>query len=268
MKESGKMLGAMAAVAAMLTGVSVIAGEEGRWLQGVTADVTVASKYIAHGMNLGGDSWSFQPTVIVETTVPGLSLQVWSAMPFDRDLRASDETDILIHYRRSVFGDKRYKVAFHSYADYWFLPHSPQANRPDLELRGLKYKIGAAMPSLIRLGGLSLVPDYSFYHWQSVDSGAFKDGGTHEMHLRTSVPSGGCPVLPEGSAFNLAGGIAYHDGAFGMKSGWSHGTAHVSLGVPAGPVALAAGINYQWSFEDTVNPDDEFWASFSATAAF
>ena len=60
----------------------------------------------------------------------------------------------------------------------------------------------------------------------------------------------------------------YHEGALGTKEGWSHATAHLSATFNLGGFKLTPSVNYQWSFEDTVNTENDFWAVLSLARDF
>jgi len=234
---------------------------------GVTADVTVASKYIVHGWNLGGDSWSFQPALTLRTMVPGVEVQFWAALPFDRDYRAQDEIDFIVHYRRDLFPEENWVTSFHAFADYWIYPHQTN-DETGRQFRGIKYKAGVSMPHLLPLFGAYLVPEYNYYYWQAVDTDAFEEDGAHELFLRYGLPLGKFMPAQEGQTLSLGTSVTYHQGAFGNESGFSHCTAHAATSMHFGPVTFTPAVNYQWSFEDTINEDDEFWASVSLSTTF
>ena len=97
----------------------------------------------------------------------------------------------------------------------------------------------------------------------------FKSGGVHELYLKTSLPL----PLPEGrgipQSIGLMTTVNYHTGFLNVDSGWSHATATISTSAPLNDTfTWHSSINYQWSFEDTVNPDDEFWATLGFRASF
>ncbi len=244
-----------------------MAADEGNEDWGVTANITLASKYLAHGWNLGGDSWSFQPSLTLETKVPGVSLQVWAALPFDRDLHENDELDFLLHYSRDFFREDPWLMSFHGFADYWVFTRQVQEDS-GRQFRGIKYKAGVAFPFLIPMFETHLVPEYNYYYWQSIDSKAFSEGGAHEFFLRHAIPLRALLPAQEGQTLDLSSSLTYHQGSFGNETGFSHATVHMATSFAVGPVSISPSVNYQWSFEDTINEDDEFWATFSVTSTF
>ena len=260
--------GAVLGISMMLVCGSAQAQETGeREPWGVTADVSVASKYLSHGFNLGGDSWSFQPSLTLQTRVPGLDFQVWSAIPFDRDYSQQDEIDFIAHYRRDLFPEKKWVTHFHAMADYWIFTRQTN-EETGRQFRGIKYKAGVSFPHLVPLFGAYIVPEYNYFYWQAIDTDAFEEDGAHEFFLRYGIPMAKFMPAQEGQTFSLGTSVTYHQGAFGNESGWSHCTVHAATSMVFGPVTFTPAVNYQWSFEDTINEDDEFWASFSMTTTF
>lgn len=247
MRVARKMVVLLAVVCA---GTGVIAADD----FGVHPDVTVASKYMAHGFNVNGEHGSLQPSVAVDTKVPGLQFFVWAALPMDQDFRASNEFDYLVKYGHTFAADSAFAMNLHGYVDYWDYPNK-------VNMSGWKFSGGVTMPKLLPLGPACLVPSYTYYFWTPQNAGAFEDGGVHEIFLNYSAP-----VLPKQS-LDLGASMNYHDGVFGVKPGWSHATAHVATTFDVG-VKLTPSINYQWSFEDTVDTEDEFWAMFSVSKDF
>lgn len=236
---------------------------------GLHPDVTVASKYMAHGFNINGDHPSLQPSLHVDTLVPGLQFTAWAALPTDRDDRASDEFDYLIKYGRLIGGEAPWAFLVHGYVDYWLYPNHPNAGQVDEstgevtpDLKGWKFNGGVSFPNLLPLGPAKLVPGYGYYFWTPQDENTFEDGGVHELTLNYGLP------VTKGQSLDLGASLNYHDGVFGVEPGWSHATAQASTTFKAGVVKVTPSVNYQWSFEDSVNDEDEFWAALSVAADF
>ena len=240
----------VAGLAIVCAGVCAMAADD----YGVHPDVTVASKYMAHGFNVNGEHGSLQPSVTVDTKVPVLQFFVWAALPMDQEIRASNEFDYLVKYGHTFATESALAVNLHGYVDYWDYP-----NKDDMS--GWKFSGGVTLPKLLPLGPANLVPSYTYYYWTPQNSGAFEAGGVHEIFLSYAAP-----LLPKQS-LDLGASLNYHDGVFGVKPGWSHATAGVSTTFDVG-VKLTPAINYQWSFEDTVDTEDEVWATLSVSKDF
>ena len=268
MRVSMKSVMALAIVCA---GVGAVRADD----LGVHPDVTYASKYMAHGFNINGEHASLQPSLTLDTKVPGLQLTAWAGLPVNRDFRSKDEFDYLLKYGHTFFGNEAYAVNVHGYVDYWLYPNTPGAHTADPktgkvtdDLKGWKFDGGVILPKLLLIGPANLVPSYNYYFWTPQDSGGFKDGGVHEIFLNYNPPMKSFLPVSSEQTLNLGASLNYHDGVFGVKPGWSHATAHVSTTFDVASVKLTPSVNYQWSFEDTVDTENEFWATISVSKDF
>ncbi len=236
---------------------------------GLHPDLTLASQYMAHGFNINGDHASLQPSLHVETKVPGLQLAVWAGLPTDRDLDASDEYDYLVKYATTFNAGERWAVRVNGYVDYWIYPNTENAGEVDPatgaavnELEGWKFNGGFALPALLPLGPAKLVPSYNYYYWTPRQDDLFTAGGVHELGLAYALP------VAEGQTLDLSSTVNYHDGVFDVEAGWSHVTASLSTTFHVAGTRVSPGVNYQWTFEDTVNEEDEFWGQLSVARDF
>lgn len=231
---------------------------------GVTLDYTWASKYMAHGWNIGGDHPSHQPSVAVDALLPGLQFAWWGNFPIDRGRQNFDEYDWMLKYNHTLFGDTPLAVNLHGYIDYWLTPHSKAASTGNT-LTGFKEHAGLSFLNLIPLGSSHLVPSYNVYRWEDVGDDAFDGGECHELFLAYGTPLKMALPGTQNQAVSLGSSMNYHTGTFGQERGWSHATAHLAAPLTVLGVTLTPSVNYQWSFEDTVNDENEFWATLSVT---
>lgn len=242
-------------------------GTYGEDKAGIYTDLTMASKYMAHGWNIGGDEFSFQPSVTADFLMPGLQATAWTAYPFEEDTRSNHEIDYLLKYNRTISGGELCKINLHGYFDYWVYPHLVKTENGNgdtispTRLDGTKYHIGMSL--LIPVAGANLVPSYNVYYWRPSTHDLFKAGYVHELFLQYNHEM---PVFIPGADRQTIGGgasLSYHTGAMGVNSGWSHSTAHLSMGADAAGLNFSVSANQQWSYEDTVNPENEFWWTVS-----
>lgn len=227
---------------------------------GVDLSASVVSKYIWRGFDILDDHAAFQPGTTVELFGTGFSFNIWGSWALDdRDeLDNFDELDYTPAYNYTFFADERYAVDFGVNYIYYNLYRT---NRSDdtQEAGG-----SLALPNLIPLGPSNLVPKYYFgYLWPVQSEGNDDlDGGYHNLALTYELP------LKDDWSVGFLGDVAYNDGQFGVDHDWSHSTLGVSLNIPVGPVQITPFVNYQFSFEDTVNPDDEVYGGVTATFSF
>jgi len=241
---------------------------------GMTADLTLASKYMTDGFNVGGNHPAWMPSLAVNTTVPGLYFQFWSALPVDRDNQQFDEYDFMARYSRDFFDGSLCKLNLHGYYDYWVYPHDEYTTNENGETiaaqskRGQKVHAGLSLLELFPLFGSYLVPSYNYYYWFPDQADLFRSGAHQEFALSYTHA---LPVFIPGATkqdVTLGGSLNYHDGAFGVQSGWSHTTALLGTSADLFGCTLGASINYQWSYIESVDPENEFWATLSVTKKF
>ena len=241
---------------------------------GVTADLTLASKYMTDGFNVGDNHAAYMPSLAVDTKVPGFYLQFWSALPMERNRQQYDEYDFMARYSHDFFGGSPLKLNLHGYYDYWVYPHDAYTTDKNgatiaaQSKRGQKVHAGVSLLELLPVLGSHLVPSYNYYYWFPDQKDLFQAGAHHELALSYTHA---LPVFIPGAKqqdVTLGGSLNYHDGAFGVDSGWSHTTAMLGTSAELLGCTLSANVNYQWSYIASVDPENEFWAMLSLTKKF
>jgi len=243
----------------------------------LTTDITWASKYMVSGFKVGGDRPVWQLAGKVDLYSSGFSLMYWTALQADRSNKQFDEQDIFALYSRDFFKESRYAINIHGYYDYWYFPNAEPVldefgdDVSNGRKHGNKFQLGFSMPNLIPLSGSSLVPSYNVYytHYWAQNRDDLYLGGTHHellLEYNRSIRA----FIPK-ATYQYAGLTAstnYHNGDFGVKPRISHSTAGVVSGVYALNSIFILGLNHQWSYEETVNPDNEFWSTLSFVKKF
>jgi hypothetical protein len=229
----------------------------------LTADLTVASKYVTGGYQIGGDDPVMQPSVSYELG-KGFSLMAWSALRMDRTQREFDEVDLFGRYSKDLFQGSAHALNLHGFYDFWFYPGSGANMR-----KGNKLHAGASLPELIPLAGSHLVPSYNAYYWIYWDQNRrdrYQGGAQHEFLLQYAheLPRffSAAPVY-----VGASGSVSYGDGAFDTRPGWSHSIAQLGSSVYFRDWTLSLSLNRQWTYQATVNPSNELWSMLSVTRA-
>lgn len=239
-----------------------------------SAGITWASRYITDGFNVGGDHPVWQPTAKLETPVPGVALKFWASLQEDRGRRQFDEYDYMLCYSRDVLSGSVAALNIHGYVDYWSYPNDAFAQDKfgnDMASRakaGQKYHAGVSALNLLPLAGSHLVPSYNYYYWNPNRFDTFENGGRHEFVLQYGhdIPTF-IPGAKKQSA-DVTGAVSYHDGVFGKGTGWSYSTAGVATSADLLGGTYSLGLNYQWSYDATIDDEDEYWATLSAQYKF
>lgn len=237
---------------------------------GLSAETTFASKYMAHGYNFGGDDQpSFQPSISLTTPLPWLSFSFWAGFPIDRDYVDQDELDFMLKLGHTFHQGERFALEVHGYFDYWLLPSLKVPHNGGREtLTGFKFNAGFSFPELWRAGKVALVPGYNMFCWIPEHGGTLNNGAVHEFSLAARWQSPGLRDNAKPVAWQALALVGCNDGAFGSRPGWSHCLTGLSAAVPLGPFTITPSLNYQWSFEPTVNREDEFWAALTIACSF
>jgi len=232
-------------------------------------DTTFASRYVAHGINIG-DTEAQQATLnLTAEALPGFTFTYWNSLTWDRALQVFDEHDLLLKYSHGFFEGGRGEVVVSSYVDYWWYPNAPVGGEA---LQGLKYHLGFSLPKAIPLSqGVSLVPGYNFYQWHDFRGDQFADGAVHEFVLSSEIPLG----LPESQhvprSIAVRTALNYNTGCLGAEEGFSHVTLQLSTGAALTRfLSWHASMDAQWAISDQLNGDgdDIYWATFGLSATF
>lgn len=239
---------------------------------GLTADITWASKYLISGFKVGGDDPVWQLAGKLDWYQTGFSFMYWTAIQANRDNKQYDEQDLFLMYSRDFFADNRYAINLHGFYDYWMFPNTEPVRdefgdvTSTSKKHGNKFQLGLSLPKLIPLADSYVVPSYNVYylHYYAQDRKDRYLGGTHHELLLEYYRS--IRLFIPKATYQYAGATAstnYHQGDFGVKSGLSHSTASMVTGVYAFSSIFTLSMNHQWSYEETVNPNNEFWTTFS-----
>ena len=234
----------------------------------VVPELTYATQYMYHGFNLGENHPTWQPSLTLDRLLPGFSLKAWMNSPVDKDYDQFTQADFLAMATHDFVTARELTINLHGYVDYWSFPeYEPEPGNGDLS--GWQFHVGASLPDLISIGRIPLIPSYNYYYWTPDSRGDFEAGGQHELFLLLPVP---CDLLalrtPPFQTLNLGASLNVHEGFWGVKSGLSHATAHLSTSFDWKGIHITPSLNYQWSFEDSLDPEDEFWATLSASYRF
>jgi len=94
-------------------------------------------------------------------------------------------------------------------------------------------------------------------------------GFMHVLGLGYDLPIEGLlPEIPE-QILNLSAAMVYNDGVLDADHDWSHAVFGVTTDFDLGnDCTFTPGLYYQSSWENTVNPSDEFWCSLGVSYAF
>lgn len=218
----------------------------------------LVSQYIWQGFELNHGDPAFQPSINFDLFQTGLSFNLWGSFGLKRGNQDANEVDYTLSYGRSLFSEESWQVDFGLKLVYFQYPHDTSDDT-------LEAGLSLSMPNLIPLGDGALVPGWSInYDWPS-RSGGPERGWYQNFSLTYDVEfQAGGEEIP----LSLMGLVGHTDGIFGVESGFSHIEFRVTSGFEIGDWAFAPFAAAQLSIEDTVNPDDEFWAGVTISYDF
>jgi len=234
-------------------------------------DVSYQSKYLWRGFDVYGDEAALQVTAgLSDIMGSGVGVAVARHQTLGTGTRAGDRLDLTLYYADSVFSGEVFATA---YRIGWVHYNYPKlvARQQDLEEVHAMF----SWPNLLDVP--NLVPSYALVGmWPAYSGNSLVGDASGFFHIMMldysfSVP-GAFPETPE-QVFRCHSELVYNDGVSPYNSivvpGWSHAVFGVSTDVELGfGIVLVPSINYQASMEETVNPDDEAWATVSARYSF
>ncbi len=228
---------------------------------GITADMTLVTKYLWYGYDVFDDHGAYQPSINWDIFNTGFSVNVWGSFPIGSGNEVLKELDYSVAYSTTFFEEEIYAVDLGVNYIYYDFPRVNSRFVPDTHEVG----VSVALPNLIKIGDSALVPSYHGAKLWPADSELGFDvaGGIHTLGLGYDF------TIPNTEqVLSLSADVNYNDGLFAADHDWSHATLGISTSFEVGPVSLTPFINYQISMDDSVNPDDDFWGGLSVSMSF
>jgi hypothetical protein len=238
-------------------------------LPGLGASVTMAyaSHYLSHGYDVLDDAGAFQPEVVFEWG--GWSIGLGGSFADDRTHSDCDELIPSIGYGLALFEDESYGLELGTAYSYTSYPHVPAGQGADAPADGQEVELSIALPNLLSLGELAIVPSYTaFFDWQGMRGDAVESGWFHVVRADLSRGLDVEVFSSTGFAVSAATELEYNDGVFGSSPGWSHVTLEIGASLEWESTSFAPALVSQWSFEDTVNHEDELFGIVTLSHTF
>ena len=235
----------------------------------ITFDTTYVSRHIWHGYDLLPDNTgALQPDLTL--SIRGFSIGVWGSQAMESGYESLDELDYYFGYARTVREEKRFSLDLWATYTYFDFYKSDSKAGDDGVADVQEISFGVSLPSAIKLGESFLVPSYSaYYEFAGKDAhGDIDNGWMHVLGLAYDLPLGAKEKGDDRYALSFMWDLTYNDGVFGSDSGWSHTTIGTSTTFTWKHFYLTPALYYQWSFEDTVNSEDEAYLTISTGVVF
>jgi hypothetical protein len=250
------------------------------------ADVTYWSKFIWRGFALFGPHGSLQPRVDLDLYQTGFGVDIIGRLPISSGYVNATRWDLSVYYGDKAFEDESYEMDYRVAWVYYHYPDQPRKGTvapPASNQAAALQELNAVLswPKLFGVEGL--VPSYSpIMVWPSKSNsyaganstfGGSAAGCLQVFMLDYTMPIQGLmPETPE-QQLQFHSELVYNDGwdPYGrwVDSDWSHlligAITEFDLGYD---LYFTPALWYQFSFEDSVNPDDELYVTLGLAYRF
>ena len=222
---------------------------------------TFTTHYMSHGFDNGNNVESIQPVVAYQH--PDFSkwtFKYWGNYAINRDEKSADEADVIIAYNDEFEITKDFKLGFNTFADYFRFYNLDLGTKT---FDGVKFNVGVSTGDLFSIADKEILIAYNWYYWDGVYHNKFKSGLEQELSAEYAL---GIAGIEQDIHQKIL--LGYHHGAFNVDSGFSHFIYSSWVNFKIKEMNLKPQFNYQWSFEDTVNPEDELWLGLTTGFQF
>jgi hypothetical protein len=249
-------------------------GDPGGFDAGITGsiDLTYQSKYIWRGFDVfANDDGATQLTANLDFFDTGFGMNVVGHSAVGSGHVNEERWDYNVYYGNVLFAEDvlqtNYRLGFVHY-NYAELP----SDYRDLE----ELHAVLSMPNVTGVQGL--VPSYVLIKMYPAEGGSAGVNGNASgfMHIGmldyTFAVPGVTADVPE-QVFKLHSELVYNDGispnSTNVDQDWSHSVFGVSTDVDLGyGFTMTPGLYYQYTWEKTVNGEDELWGTVGLRYAF
>jgi hypothetical protein len=244
-------------------------------------DLTYQSKYIWRGFDIYGDKSAVQPSLDLDLFGTGLGVNIMGHRANSSGYEAAERWDYTLYYQNMMCPDQDYAMM---YRLGWVYYNYPQGHNQDADLQEMHAIL--SMPKICPAG---VIPSYILVKLWPSSSGSFvgsrsrllyppdqagtASGWAHIFMLDYPLTVGGIlPDTPE-QVLNLHAEVIYNDGVgppgINVDNDWSNAVFGISTGIDlTEDIVLTPGVFYQISMDDSVNNEDETWATLSMTYKF
>ena len=236
---------------------------------GVTLGVKYMSRFIWRGFDIYSNNHSaIRPFIDIDFYGTGFGANITHSRGFGGGLEDKEKLNYTLYYRNKLFEGETYTTNYKVGWVYYNYPDRPSSSA-DLQE-------GFASFSWPEICPAGIVPKYTIVRMWPAESEANDRNNGGWWHLLgfgydLSVP-GFLPDTPE-QILHLSVETAYNDSVYrGGKTvdhDWSHAAFGISTNFDLGnDLTFTPGIYYQSSWDDSVNPSDEYWTTLTVKYKF
>ncbi|MHC4475604.1 MAG: hypothetical protein ACYTEL_08155 [Planctomycetota bacterium] len=278
MKKEGVLL-----VAVIVLGAAGFCQAQEGELSG-SVGLTYVSEYIWRGFDYFlSDRSAYQANAAIDLGETGLGLNLSWIRPFSSGRENAETASVGLSYGSSVLEGETYVTSCTVGWVYYGFPDEPRSGgRPFPRGQGADMQemfLSLAWPEICPAG---IVPSYTVVMMWPSESGSRvneNQGWAHIFGIGYDFQIAGLMAETPEQTVHVSAAMVYNDGmmpgvAVQPLSGttdhdWSHAVLGVSTDFDLGnELVLTPGFYYQSSWEDTVNPEDEYWVSLGLAYSF
>ena len=236
-------------------------------------DLTYQSKFVWRGFDIYRDKSAIQPSLDLDLFGTGFGVNVMTHRANSSGYEAAERWDYTLYYQNMLCPDEAYALM---YRLGWVYYNFPQGHNQDYDLQEAH-----AILSLPKMCSAGIVPSYVLVKLWPNSSGSMvgchapgtASGYAHIFMLDYPLTVGGIlPETPE-QVLNLHAEVVYNDGVGPVGNVVDHDWTNAVFGISTGidlteEVVLTPGVFHQISMDDTVNNENETWATLSMTYKF
>jgi hypothetical protein len=255
-------------VVILLAAVSSGYAQEGE-LHG-SIDATFTSKYVWRGIDIFDDHAAIHPSLNLDLFGTGFGFSAVGHRANASGFEAGERWDYTLYYKNALFGDESYAT---QYMLGWVYYNFPDLSSQAYDLQEIQTVL--SWPKILPVEGL--VPSYVLVKLWPAEGGSTVGGNAsgfaHIFMLDYGLPLEGLlPNVPE-QVLNLHSEFVYNDGVDPrggvVDHDWSNAVFGISTTIDLGNnLYFTPGFYYQSSWDDSINPEDEYWASVGMAYKF
>lgn len=239
---------------------------------GATVDLTYLTKYLWRGFNVYGHGahGAIQPSVDLDFYNTGLGLKTLYSRANGSGYENSQEMDFTLYYKNVLPCATNYNVGW----TYYYYPSEPRRGSATGQAADMQEMYATfSWPEICSAG---IVPSYTIFKmWPSKSDSTVSDNGGwgHIFGLGYDLK---LPQIPE-QPLHLSAELVYNDGfapgtcrtGSSVDHDWSDAVLGISTNVGlANNLTFTPGFYYQISMDDSVNENDQVWASLGMKYKF
>jgi hypothetical protein len=261
-----------------------------------TASLTFTGKYVWRGFNVFGAKSAIHPMVdlFMPSVSAGLSVEGHRANSSGYEI--AERWDYSLYYLGKMFQGESYEMNYRLAYVYYNFPQQSSHSRGRNPFEDPTFTLDCGVfdlheghavlsfPKLLEVEGL--VPTYVLVKLMPVNSGTVvgansATGGTasgwaHIFMLDYTVPMH-CPFTGVDRKVNFHSEVVFNDGVApdggGTRGPTDHDWSNAVFGISTNyeieeNLFFTPGIYYQSSWDDSVNPSDEYWVSLGMSYKF